>query len=84
MSIGVKAAIVATYFNIILGTFQVASIIELFFVLGQIHKAAKENLSEPRPPSLVGIATTYVMAFLISLCSFTALIYNMINFGSGK
>ena len=34
--IGMKAAIVSNYSNIVMGIFQVASIIELFFVLGSI------------------------------------------------
>ena len=35
-----KTGIIASYFNIIMGFFQVASIFELFFVCGSILKAA--------------------------------------------
>ena len=37
---GVRTSIIANAFNIILGLFQVASIFELFFVLGQVKIAA--------------------------------------------
>ena len=42
-NVGIRASVVATYFNIIMGIFQVASIIELFCVLGQIQEAAKNK-----------------------------------------
>ena len=38
--IGIKTAIVSSYFNLIMGFFQVASIFELFFVCSSIQKAA--------------------------------------------
>ena len=35
--VGLKTSIVANYFNMIMGFFQVASILELFFVCGSIQ-----------------------------------------------
>ena len=82
--IGVKADIVATYFNFIMGIFQVASIIELFFVLGQIKEAAKNNLSEPNPPPLIGIAIAYCLAALLSVCSFCAMVFMLARYDHGR
>jgi len=66
---------VATFFNIIMGLFQVASIIELFFVLGQIKKAALEKESEAKPPSLLAIAVTYLVATGFAAVCFISLLY---------
>jgi len=73
---------VATYFTIVLGLFQVASIIELFFVLDQIKKAAKENQTEPNPPPLCAIATTYIFATLTSIACIGALIYWLVDYNN--
>ena len=79
---GIECGIVATYWNIVMGVFQAASIIELFFVLGQIAEAARQNQSEPKPPPLIGVALTYITATLISLGSLGAMIFFLIK-GAG-
>lgn len=79
----IKANTVATYFNIMMGIFQVASIIELFVVLGEI-KLAANNDREPTSVSLVWIAISYVFAGLVSIASFTEMCYVMVNFDNSS
>ena len=63
----------------IMGFFQVASILELFFVCGSIQYAVKNNnLSHTEPPSVVGIAITYSMASAASIACFVILVYIMV------
>ena len=75
-----KSAIIANYCNIVMGIFQVASIIELFFVLGSIKQATEENSGEPKQPSVLGIAITYFLASLTSMAVMGFLIYLMCTF----
>ena len=78
--IGVKTGLVSSYFNLIMGFFQVASIFELFFVCGSIQKAAlNSELSEAKPPSVVGIIITYLLASVASLACLGFLFYMMIK-----
>ena len=59
-----------------MGFFQVASIFELFFVCGSIQKAAlSSELSEAKPPSVVGIIITYLLASVASLACLGFLFY---------
>jgi len=81
---GLRAAIVANYFNIIMGLFQIASIIELFLVLGQIRQAAKNDEDEARPPSLLPIFVCYGMATLLSVVVFGSLVYFLKNYDHSK
>ena len=78
--IGHKTRIVSTYATLIMGFFQAASIFELFLVLGQINKAALENSSEAKPPSLIGIFITYLLASLASLTGLALLIFWMVTY----
>lgn len=78
--IGVKTGLVSSYFNLIMGFFQVASIFELFFVCGSIQKAAlNSQLSDAKPPSVVGIIITYLLASVASLACLGLLFYIMIK-----
>ena len=71
-----KTGIIASYFNIIMGFFQVASIFELFFVCGSILKAAENSeLEEAKPPSVIGIAFAYLLASFASLACLGLLVY---------
>ena len=74
------SGIVSNYFNIIMGFFQIGSIFELFFVLGQIKQAAKKNDYEAKAPSVVGIAISYAFAALASIASFSFLVYLLITY----
>ena len=76
--LGVKTGIIANAFNIILGLFQVASIFELFFVLGQVKVAAQQNEIEAEEPSVIGIAIVYFLASSASIVAFGLLIYELI------
>lgn len=68
----------------IMGYFQVASILELFFVCGSIQQAAKNlditDMAEAEPPSVVGIAITYLLASAASITCFVVLVYFMVTF----
>ena len=61
-----KASIVTNYFSIVLGIFQVASILELNFVIAQINKH-DGRAEEAQPPSLRKIAVTYLFATILSI-----------------
>jgi len=76
--LGHKASISASYFNIIMGLFQVASIIELFFVLGAIQQAAVDKTGEPEQVSVLGITLTYLSASLASLLTLILMIYLLV------
>lgn len=41
-----KASITSNYTNIIMGVYQVASIIELYFVLGSVKDATQEGVTD--------------------------------------
>ena len=78
--VGVKTGLVSSYFNIIMGFFQVASIFELFFVCSSIQKAAlNSEQEEAKPPSVVGIIITYLLASFASLGCLGLLFYILIG-----
>ena len=79
-ALGAKASMIAIFFNIVMGLFQVASIIELFFVLGQIKKQAKKKLEEAQPIQWLGIAIAYLLATGLSGFSIAVLIWLSVTF----
>ena len=56
-----------------------ASIIELFVVLGEIKRAAN-NDTEPTTVSLFWVAISYVFAGLVTIASFTEMCYVLSNY----
>ena len=77
-----KASITSNYTNIIMGVYQVASIIELYFVLGSVKDATQEGVTDFKQPSVVGIAVTYLTSTITALVALSTLIYFMITFDS--
>lgn len=57
-----------------------ASIVELFFVLGTIRQATLDKSGEPQQVSVVGIALTYLTATLLSLMTLIWWIYSLSTF----
>ena len=63
-----------------MGIFQIALLIELFFVLGTIQKAAVQKTGEPEQVSCLGITLTYLSASLASLVALVWMIYEIASF----
>ena len=63
-----------------MGIFQIALLIELFFVLGTIQKAAVQKTGEPEQVSCLVIALTYLSASIASLVILVWMIYEIVSF----
>ena len=62
-----------------MGIFQIALLIELFFVLGTIQKAAVQKTGEPEQVSCLAIALTYLSASIASFLNPTAHNFSLIS-----